>query len=506
MLADRDVEGGRGDLVERSPAGVQLGDRAADRLAPARLTAGQRGDDLLPVAGEAVPGGDAVAPPELARDAPGADVLHPLQVDGGGALGHDADFAVADDAGRLGREPGRIDEPLVGDERLDHDAGALRVGDVVDVRLFLDEVAVLAQVIGHEPARLVAVHFRVEARFRRQRAVPVDGGDRFQAVPLADLEVELVVSRRDLERAGAELGIDGVVGDDRHQPLEAAQRQADEPSVVRLPAFIFGMHGDGDVGRDRLGPRRRDGDAVVQLVALVVDERVADVPELALFLLVLDLDVGERGEHLRVPGDDAVAAVDLAVAVQVGEGLAHRFARRAVEGEDEPIPVAGSAHPPRLRFDPRAVAPDPGPDALDEFLAAEVVAGEPFLGDLLLDDGLGGDAGVVEAGQPERRLAEHAVPADQRVLDRDRERVAEMQRARDVGWRHDDREGVALGVRGGREPAAFFPEGVDGIFGGGGIVGLGQAGIGGHGRRSIGSGRCRSGEFGGPAPAGAARA
>ena len=312
------------------------------------------------------------------------------------------------------------------------------------------------------------------------------------------------MSRRDLERAGAELRIDGVVGDDRHQPLEAAQRQAHETAEVRLPAFVAWMHGDRDVGRDRLRPRRRDGDAVVQLVAVVVDERIADVPELALFLLVLDLDVGERGQHLRIPGDDAVTAVDLAVAVQVGEGLAHSLARRLVEREDEPVPIAGSAHLSRLPLDPLAVVPDPGPDALDELLAAEVVAGQTFLRDLLLDDGLRGDAGVIEAGQPERWLAEHAVPADQRVLDRDRERVAEVQRAGHVGRRHDDREGVALAGR--REEASILPELVDIAFGLGGVIGLGQACVGGHGRRSIETGRSRGEEFGGPAPADAARA
>ena len=60
---------------------------------------------------------------------------------------------------------------------------------------------------------------------------------------------------------------------------------------------------------------------------------------------------------------------------------------------------------------------DPLPDALLELLAAEVVAGHAFLGELLLDDVLRGDAGVVDARQPERGVAEHAVPADERVLD-----------------------------------------------------------------------------------------
>ena len=76
----------------------------------------------------AVPHGQLVAPPELARDAPGADVVHPVEVDALAALGVEAHAAFAD--GRVGRasQLGHLAEPLQGDERLDAVAGALRSG------------------------------------------------------------------------------------------------------------------------------------------------------------------------------------------------------------------------------------------------------------------------------------------------------------------------------------------------------------------------------------------
>ena len=61
------------------------------------------------------------------------------------------------------------------------------------------------------------------------------------------------------------------------------------------------------------------------------------------------------------------------------------------------------------------VSPDsrfPLPDALFELFAAQVAAVDAFFGELALHHHLGGDAGVIGAGQPERVVAEHAVPAD----------------------------------------------------------------------------------------------
>ena len=52
----------------------------------------------------AVPCGYPVAPPELAGDAPVADVVHPVEVGLGEAVGHELDLAVLDDADGLLRD------------------------------------------------------------------------------------------------------------------------------------------------------------------------------------------------------------------------------------------------------------------------------------------------------------------------------------------------------------------------------------------------------------------
>ena len=87
-----------------------------------------------------------------------------------------------------------------------------------------------------------------------------------------------------------------------------------------------------------------------------------------------------------------------------------------------------------------AVGLRPAPDALDEGFAAEVFAGGAFGGELALDHHLGGDAGVVGAGDPEGGVAEHAVPAGEDVHLGLVEHVAHVQAAGDVGRREEDGE------------------------------------------------------------------
>ena len=75
----------------------------------------------------------------------------------------------------------------------------------------------------------------------------------------------------------------------------------------------------------------------------------------------------------------------------------------------------------------------------DQGVAAQVVPGFLLLLEQpLLDDGLGGDAGVVGAGHPEDVVALHPPPADQDVLQGVIERVAQVERAGDVGRRDHD--------------------------------------------------------------------
>ena len=191
----------------------------------------------------------------------------------------------------------------------------------------------------------------------------------------------------------------------------------------------------------------------------VVAVAVADGDELAVVVGVVDLDVGQGGEAARAPVDDPLGAVDQPVVVEPLEDRLDGPGQPLVHGEPLAGPVHGVAEAAHLGQDPAAVLALPLPDPLDERLAAEVVPGQALLGELALDDVLGGDARVVHAGQPQRAVALHAAAADQDVAQRVVQRVTDVQDARYVRRRQHDRVarrvGVLLGLR--REVAGLLP-------------------------------------------------
>ena len=173
----------------------------------------------------AVPHRDAVAPPELAGDAPVADALQPVGVVVAPALGDELEGAVAVPL------PARAGRAAPSARTTDRTAAArppCRSGSSGPPR------AGAARPCSSSPAASNSAttrRARLEAveplePLRRGQADPrlgrhdVDAG---QVVPAADLEVGRVVRRRDLHRAGAERGIHGVVGDDGDQPVHERQ-------------------------------------------------------------------------------------------------------------------------------------------------------------------------------------------------------------------------------------------------------------------------------------------
>ena len=174
-------------------------------------------------------------------------------------------------------------------------------------------------------------------------AVEADRRQLGEAVPAADLEVVQVVAGRHLERAGAEVHLHVLVGDDRHLAVDQRHDRG-AADQVRV-ALVVGMHGDGGVGQDRLGPHRRDRQEVVG-----AGDPVAHLVQRVDRVLVAHLEVGDRRGARRAPVDHAVVAVDVALAVELDEHREHRgdvaLVHReplvaVVERAPEPLELAG---------------------------------------------------------------------------------------------------------------------------------------------------------------------
>jgi hypothetical protein len=188
----------------------------------------------------------------------------------------------------------------------------------------------------------------------------------------------------------------------------------------------IGMHRDSRVADHRL--RAGGGDLDVRrFTRLGIVHRIAEMPEAALDRFVINLVVSHRGLKLGIPIHQPFAAKDQPVLEQLEEGVPHRPGQPVVEGETRARPIAGAAHQLELGEDALFVLVFPFLDSFDELLAREFITRLALFGfDTFFHNRLGGDPGMIGAGQPERVVPAHAVPTDENILERIVEGVAEV--------------------------------------------------------------------------------
>ena len=282
------------------------------------------------------------------------------------------------------------------------------------------------------------------------------------AMPQPDGVVVEVVGGRDLDATGAEGGVSVFIGNDGD--AAAGEGEFDQLADEVLVARVLRVHRHGAVPQH--GLRAGGGD---HHIAGAVGQRVAHVPHLPGLFLGQHLQVRDGGVQDRVPVDQALATVDKPFLEEAHEDLAHCRRQALVHGEALVLPVEGGTHAAQLAGDGAAGLLLPLPNALDEGVAAQVVAGLALLFQQPLDHHLGGDAGVVRACLPEGGLAAHAVIADQGIHDGVLEGVAHVQAAGDI--RRRDHDGVWVFARGGGgKVAPFLPDPIPTLFQGLGVV------------------------------------
>ena len=395
---------------------------------------GVLGKGILPAAVLAVEHGDAVAPPQLTADAPVLEVLHPGGVGLRPARGVEGDLAGVDSVERRTLELVDGNKPLLGQPRLQGGVATVAVHDGVVVLLDVVEQAVLLEPLDDGLAALVTRHAGELAVALDDHRVLVKDVDLRQVVSLTHSVVVGVVSRRDLNEAGTEVGVDVVVGEDGN--LAVDDRQHD--GLAHEGGLLGVLRGDGNARIAEHGLGARGGNDDVVLAVDRLGQRVAQVPQVALLVLVLGLVVRDGGGAVGAPVDDALAAVDQAIVVPVAKDLAHGLRVVLVHGEALVVEVDGAAHALDLLDDDSAVLVGPVPAGVDKLVAANFQAADALALELLVDLGLRGDTSVVGAEHPARGLAAHAGHTDDGILNGVVGGVAHVELAGHVGRRNGD--------------------------------------------------------------------
>ena len=414
-----------------------------------------------------IPRRNPVPPPQLARHAPGLDILHPIEIGLFPGLRHELGSAVMHGGERILGEFGGVHIPLVGQPRLDHHAGTVAIRHL-DGLLFdaLDQFEGFE--IGHHlfprvfagKAHIIGGHAvgGADAGFGVEDVDPADGLVAFIHLPVVE-----IMGWRDLHRTRTQFRIGMFIGDDRNAAAGDRQQHmfADDGGIAR----IIGAHGHGGIAQHGFGPRSGNDDMIGAIgKARAIRQRIADVGEAAGDFAGFHFQIGNRGLQLRIPVHQPFVAIEQFLVVELNEHLEHGLVEAVVHGETLVLPIARRAQPPELAGDGAAGFGLPFPHLGFERRAAHGgTAGLLGFGQLAFHHHLGGDAGVISADNPARIAAIQPVPADQQILQRVVERVADVQAARDVRRRDDD--GERLGIRAGRpEAGVVFPMGIPTLF------------------------------------------
>ena len=415
--------------------------------------------DIFPGHGDvaavgARPCGNLMTPPQLTGNAPVADILHPVEIGLAEPLGDELGLPFLDDPdGFLGQRL-HLHEPLGGDDRLHVLMAAVAGADVVAVRLHLHQISARFQIGDDLLSGLVAIETLILSAVFVDPAVVVQHPDDLQIVAQTHLKVVGVVGGGHLNAAGAKVHLGVIVSDDGDFLIHKGKN--DHLAHDVLVALVVGVDAHAGVAQHGLGTGGRHDH-----LAGAVGQRVADVPQVAGLVHILHLSVGQGGDAVGAPVDNAAALVDQTLFVQRDEDLPHGLGAALVHGEPGTLPVAACAQLLLLLHNAVAVFVLPIPDALQKLFTTKIVAGQALLAKLLLHLDLGGDAGVIDAGNPQGVVALHPLEPDQGILQCRVHGVTHVQLTGDVGWGHDDGEGLLAFIHLGVEVAALLPHVVD---------------------------------------------
>ena len=105
-----------------------------------------------------------MSPPQLARNAPVINVLHPVQINLPVVFRNDRDLAALDRRNRAVGQRLDLDEPLLGEPRFNHRSAAVALAQSKSMVLLAHQKSLLLQIGQHTLARFVAIKPGVHAR------------------------------------------------------------------------------------------------------------------------------------------------------------------------------------------------------------------------------------------------------------------------------------------------------------------------------------------------------
>ena len=288
-------------------------------------------------------------------------------------------------------------------------------------------------------SRLIAVHACIFAAVFIDCSVIVHDVDLRQVVALAYLEVVRVMSRRDLHRSCSELLIYIVIRHDRDLPSHKRQDHIFPYDI--LIALVIRMHSDGRISQHGLRTCGRDLEETVCSY-----DRIFNMPEVSLLILVFYLCIGKRGFTFRAPVDDPGSFIDVPFVVQADKHFLYSLGASLVHSETLSVPVTGDTQLLELVLDRTGILFFPLPYSLQEPFTAQFFLINTFVFQLVCHLYLCRDRRMVCSRDPQRIISFHSLVSDQDILKCIVKSVAHMKLSRNIRRRHHRRKRFSAAV------------------------------------------------------------
>ena len=248
---------------------------------------------------------DSVSPPELTGNTPVTDIFKPVQISLAKAWRNKFQFARFQRIHSCLCHLVHTYKPLRFDHRFYSCTTTVMCTDAVIMWNYFHKKTQCIQICNHGFTCLITVHTCVFTAERIDSSIIIHDVDFFKIVAFAYFEVIRVMCRCDLNAARSEFFIYIFVSD--HRDLTVSKRQFQHLADQIFISLIFRVYCNCSISEKCL----RTGSCDLYETSFFSCDRIIDVPEKSILILMLNFCVRNRSLAYRTPVDDSGAFVDI---------------------------------------------------------------------------------------------------------------------------------------------------------------------------------------------------
>ena len=375
----------------------------------------------------AVPNGNTVTPPNLARDTPIADIFHPAGISFGETFRNEFGATIFNAVNSSFYQGFHFYKPLGRYQRLYYTTATLAVTNSVSVVFNFYKRANFFQLFQQVFTTFVTFLTSVLTSFFSHQAVHANNNDAGKFMTDTHFIVVGVVCRSNFYSAGTKFQIYIAICNNGNDAFSNGQAQmlANQMTITgvfRINCYCsIAQHGFRTSGSNG------------QESTFFFHNRVLDIPQVTCVILMFYFDITQSGVTVNAPVGNTGTFVNQAFFVQGAEHFAYSLRAAFIHSKAFAFPIAGNAQAFQLVDDAVAILVLPFPNTFQEFFTTKIIAGFIFFFfNYFFYFNLGSQACMVIAGHPQGIVTHHAVPTNQNILQGVVQSVTHMQLTGDI--------------------------------------------------------------------------